>query len=208
MMILWMLACGGGKDGATETHWGDITADRAGESASVDVLTAYGFNSPSNGKAIVFLTGNADASCDDATNGLSGGSEDFDPSVVLPAGQCSLFFQVTYSGGSFSDSASAGSPSVDSIIAANCAMDEGDWAYEERDDWGWYYSGAYWQGSPQDYTLEVEGGDGADFTFTLDMQTWDGNFIYDNMEAAPAQGHVAGSGTASWCETFGQTSFF
>jgi hypothetical protein len=87
-------------------------------------------------------------------------------------------------------------------------MDEGDWGTPEDETEGWEYSGPYWQGSPQDYALHLEGGAGEPIGWMVDADTYDGNFIYDSMDPAPASGRVAGLGVAEWCEDLGETVFF
>lgn len=210
MLLLALAACTGAKDGATDPYWGTIVADRAGETGEVQVYSGFGFNSASNGKGLVYLTANPDATCDTALNGLTGGDPDFDPTVVMPASQCTVFAYFDYDAGTLTDSAAPGSPSIVSIVAVGCAMDDGAWDYQDDggDNVGYYYSGHLWQGSPQTYQLTVSGGDEAAFDVSLSMSTWDGNFIYEEMTAAPAEGLVVGSATAEWCPELGQTVYF
>lgn len=207
-MILLLLAACGPKEAEADPHWGEIVAQRAGETASVDVYAAFGFSLEDT--AIVYLTANADASCDDAARALSGRDPDFDPTVVLPPGQCTLFANVRWAGGSFTDSAAVGSPTTESVVVASCAMDEGAWSYvdDDPDDAGFYYSGSLWQGSPQAYELEIGGGDGAPFSVSLSASDWSGDFLYEELGEALADGDVGGAAEAEWCEALGETVYF
>lgn len=202
--LLALLAGCAGKDGAAGVHWGDVTALRAGEHAVVEGRAAFGFDSASNGKALLYVTSNADATCDDATNGLSGNTSTFDPTRVLPAGTCSVFVYLDYDGAS----ASVASPSAAATLALNCAMDEGEWVDAGEGDGDLVYSGPYWQGSPGEFDVTVSGGEGAAFALDLSMGAFDGTFIYESSDDAPADGEAAGSISAEWCEGFGQTTFF
>lgn len=207
-------ACGGADGKPGETHWGDVVADRAGETASVDGLAAFGYNLGDT--AVIFVVPNAAATCADAFHMLDGDPE-YDPTVANPAGTCNMFVNVSdYLGGQsalgvdtpFTYSASASTPSTNSIIALNCAMDTGEWVQEQRNTFGYFYSGPYWQGSPEEYMVTVSGGDEAGYSLDVEMSSYDGNFIYESMEDAPASGSAAGSIDAAWCPDLAQTVYF
>lgn len=208
-LLLMMIACGGKEDSGVDPVLGTVTAERDGETADAEAQSAFGYNR--DGRAVIYLSPNPDTTCADVGTYLSGPDAEWDPSVVNAAGKCSVFFQVTYEGAevSYSDDP------VNALIALNCAMNEGSWVLEQRDDYGYYYSGPWWQGSPTTaaeggagYAMTLSGGEGDDFQFSLDASSYSGNFIYESMEDAPASGAVAGTGTATWCDDIGLSVFF
>lgn len=205
-LVLLLVGCGDEAGKAGSTHWGDLVADRAGEAASVDGLSAFGFNL--SGSAVLLVVPNDAATCEDAFHTLDADPE-YDPSVTTPAGACSTFVDLTgYDPAGMTATSTPDAPSTTSIIALSCAMDSGAWALEQRNTYGYFYSGPYWQGSPDDYTITASGGDEEDFTVDVEMSAFDGNFIYDSMEDAPASGSASGSVTATWCSDLSQTVYF
>lgn len=58
---------------------------------------------------------------------------------------------------------------------------------------------------PQSFSLTLEGGDEGDFDLTLDMDDYNGSFIYDteNADPDPGSGAVTGSATVTWCPDIG-----
>lgn len=201
-----LTACTGDDGKPGETHWGDVVADRAGETASIDGLVAFGYNLGDT--AILLVLPNAAATCADAFHMLDGDPE-YDPTVANPPGTCTTFVHLSaYTTSGVTASSTAASPSTTSIIALNCAMDTGEWVQEQRNTFGYFYSGPYWQGSPEEATLTVSGGDEAGYALDVEMSSYDGNFIYESMEDAPASGSAAGSIDAAWCPDLAQTVYF
>lgn len=203
ILILAMLAAceGGAGDGDGYTLVGTVEA--AGSTADVRNAKAFGVNT--GGKAAVLVVPNPDATCDDAATYLSGPSGDWNPEVVNGVGVCNLYVYLPeYAGDTtIQDDAAA------ATVVLNCAMDDGTWIYEERDDGdvGYYYDGPWWIGSPDGFELSLSGGDDEDFALSVAMDAYNGSFTYDveNPDPDPGTGAVAGETVAEWCPDMGPT---
>lgn len=206
-MIWLFLACTGETESGDLGVAGTLTAERVGETtvtveAEMSTLTAFGVNT--NGQAAILLSSSADATCADAADYLLSNSSDLSPELLTPVGACSTYIHLSAYDGTaveyVDDAASA-------TIALNCAMGDGEYVHEERDDGdvGWYFDGAWWQGTPTGFTLSVEGGDESDLTVSLDMSNYNGSFTYDveYSDPDPAEGDVTGTATVSWCPDMG-----
>jgi len=201
MTFLLLLAC---KEEAKtfDVDLGTIVADRAGESADVSAVSAYGFND--FGHALLYFTGKPDVSCELVTEFLTA-NDIWDASQVREAGFCEFYVTMSYEG--------SATHVQDDLLAAypglNCAMDDGEWVYETHNtDTDYYYNGPYWQGMPEAFSLDVSGGDSAPFELSLDMDSYSGGFIYDDMTAEPANGAVAGTIQLEWCPDLSNTPLF
>ncbi len=194
MIILMLAACSGGSKLPAIT--GTVTAE-SGQAGDVRGPVAFGVTTA--GKAAVLVAPNPDATCADAAAFITGGDEDFNPETVLGAGVCAVYALIDgYDGAEVTLTEGA-------TLVVDCAMDAGEWVYEERGSGyeGWFYDAEdWWIGAPEAYTLTMSGGDGADLTFQIDMDTYTGRFPYDNEdpEADPATGAVTGGVTATWCD--------
>lgn len=201
-MILLILACGTPEKEA-ETNLGTITADRAGEAA--DVLAAAGFGYSGQGKAILVFTGNPDATCAGVASLLTS-KDPVDPTDILQQHSCEFTTLMTYDG----TKVTVEDDKLAATVALSCAMDEGEWNLETRDqgDKDYFYSGPYWQGHPESFSLSLSGGEGEDFAMDLEMSDYSGNFIYESLDAAPASGAVAGSVQFTWCPDLSQAAIY
>ena len=206
MVIVLLMACtgSGGKTAEGSGVAGTVSASgfEGGGAVSADVSTGAAFGVNTGGEAVLVLTPNADATCADAASWLLGDDEDWSPEAIIPEGTCGLYVRGAYEGSlSVEDDATA------VTISLACAMDTGEWVYEERDDGdiGWYFDGAWWVGSPDTFSLSVEGGDDADYDVTLDMDGYSGSFTYDveNPDPDAATGAVGGNAPATWCPDLG-----
>lgn len=205
--MLWLLACTGeaGKDGEGQGVTGTVAASgyQGGGEVSALVSTGSAFGVNTAGEMVLVLSPNPDATCDDAATWLLGGDDDWSPEAVVPVGTCGLYLSGAYESGPLTveDDATA------VTISLACAMDDGEWVYEERDDGdvGWYFEGPWWVGSPDGFSLTVDGGDEADYDVSLDMDGYSGSFSYDveNPDPDSASGAVSGSTTAEWCTSLG-----
>lgn len=206
MILALALACSGEKEGDDVLRGvaGTVTAERVGETTTTvsgDAYTSAAFGVNANGRIALLLTPNPDATCADAANYLT--NPDFDGEVVTPVGTCSIYVRASYDGGPLEviDDAAA------ATVSLNCAMGDGEWVYEERDegDVGYYFDGAWWIGSPDGFTLNVAGGDGSDFALALEMSSYNGSFTHDVAypDPDPAAGKVTGETDVSWCADMG-----
>ena len=194
LMFLLLAACTGASDMPVPLA-GTVTAE-TGEAA--DVVSATAFGVKVGGTAGILVSPNPDSTCADAADFLLSSDVDFNPEVLSGEGVCNVYLRLdAYTGEEVTlvDDASA-------TVSLNCAMDAGSWEFEERNDEGYFYTGPWWVGSPDAYTLTVSGGDTSDFTVSLEMDSYYGRFPYDEdePEADLATGAVAGTFTATWCE--------
>ncbi len=207
MILALLMACAGEKDGEDELSGvaGTVSAERVGATtetvtATVETMQAFGVNT--NGVVAVLLSPNADATCADAATYLEGPGDDWSPEVITGVGTCSVYVRANYDGGPLE----TGDATV-ATVSLNCAMGEGEWVHEERDegDIGYYYEGAWWIGSPDGFELTIDGGDGEDFAVSLAMEQYNGSFTYDveYPDPDPASGAVSGEATATWCADMG-----
>jgi len=184
---------GAGKDAI----FGTVSA--AGSSAMVSDGSAYGVNVA--GRAIVLQSPNPDLTCDDAIAYARVGSTDDNPGDFVPAGTCGVYIEVPTgydpAGVTVDDDATR------ALVSLSCAMGDGEWVREERGegDLDWYWSGAYWQGTPDGFGLALAGGDEVGFSLTLEMASYAGSFVYDtdNPDPDPATGDVSMAVSAEWC---------
>jgi hypothetical protein len=127
-----------------------------------------------------------------------------DPTLLFLGGACNLFGYVQSWDGS---EATWTSDPVAVTWALNCTIGDGAFAWEERgDDDGYYWSGRYWQGAPQQWTLTLSGGGGEAIEADIEMNDYDGDYIYEFTEAT-ATGLVSGAVRASWCPDLAETPF-
>lgn len=199
-MIFLLMACTGEEAEKVDKELGEIVADRAGERAAVNVPVAFGYHF--GGKAILFFGGNPSGSCEDATEYLK--SSIFDPSSLLAAGTCQMSVLMTYDG----EEVSYQDDLANVTLSLGCAMDSGAWVFEERDDEDYYYSGPWWQGHPDEFSITLAPGDNASYDVTVDMDQYSGGFIYEELEAAPATGTVSGTFNATFCEELKYADIF
>ncbi len=187
--------------------WGAITAQRAGERALVTEGAGWGFDSPTNGKAVFYFASSADLGCDEVGAAL-GGPEDpgWDRAALLPPETCAIFAYLDYdagSGGGWTES-----DTISATLSVSCAMDPGAWEQSDECLGSFCYTGHYWQGNPTDFDLSVTGGAGDAYAVQLRMDGYDGHFTYESPDPAPASGTVNAVTEAGWCTEIGQTSWF
>jgi hypothetical protein len=201
--MLLLLACVDTDPGALAPLEGTITVE-SGEAADVSGVTA--FATFVGNKAAVVVSPNADSTCDDAVSYFAGGDADFNGETVGAPGFCNIYVRID----DFENGATM-EDSTDATVSLNCAIGEGSWVWEERNQGyeGWYFSGPFWVGSPTGYTLSLSGEEDGDLTFSLEMSEYSGRFPYDadNPEADPASGRVAGGVVAEWCDDLDQGLF-
>lgn len=198
MILGLLLACADENAGGGYTLTG--TVESAGSVADVRNAVAFGVNA--GGKAALFVSPNPDATCDDAGTFLGGPGEDWSPAVVNAAGYCNVYVSIP----SYEGSIAVEDDMASATVVLGCAMDDGEWVQERHeDDEGYFYDGPWWQGSPEAFSITVEGGDDADFAVELEMHDFSGQFIYDtvNTDPDPGTGTVSGTVTASWCADMG-----
>lgn len=192
------------KDGsATPQVTGAIAPDGEGVSADVEIYKAFAMDAGSG--FVAYLSNNPDATCDSVTEYLRAEAP-HDPSGFLVGGTCDVAIRIdTWDGGK----TATDDPVAAAGFAINCYFGSDGWELETRDndDRDYYWQGREWQGSPAVYSYDFSP-DGDSYTLDLSMSAYNGSFIYESLEAAPASGSVSGTITAERCEALATTPFF
>lgn len=209
--LWWMLplvaACDHGTDTDAEAFLvkGDLTS---GDGADGMVRGRQAFGFATAGRGIVYVAANGAATCADLVEYLDR-TELIDPSATLMLeGHCNLTLTFDYDDATGWDGLTEAELTT-ALWSVSCAMDEGDWEVQSRQGVeDYFYSGRWWQGSPDTVSTTLHGADG-DVSFDVDMNGFSGNFIYEEFQAAPATGTVSGAGVATtWCPQLAQTPLF
>lgn len=206
LLLLGLVACAEEiKDPGTLVT-GTIEIQGADAPAQVEQRAAFGFNGigPSGRpRAIVYVAGPEEASCEQVATLLSGEDPKFDPSPLWMPDNCNLVLTAEYSGAPLSLDIGPKEFTGEATPSLSCQLGEGDFVWEERDkdDIGWFWSGRTWQGGPTEWSVDLSGGDGEPLMLDLRMDRWDGDFIYEPASPeAPGTGLLSGTARAEWCE--------
>lgn len=202
-MIL-LLACAQEEE-VKSVQLGTLTAERAGEQAEVVAARAFGYDA--GGRAVVWFSGNPDATCEAAAAWLAG--QVADPSGLLLGGTCEAAATLSYDGAPVTHT----SDPLSVELSLGCAMDDdpaapGAWSSAGG---SYVYSGHWWEGSPDldgAWSLGLAPAEGGGYTLSLDMRVFEGGFVYESGEAAPANGTVTGEVAVAYCEELAQASIF
>jgi hypothetical protein len=196
---LLLISCG--KDD-TGIEYGIIEGTLSfddGESASVATHKAFGYDV--NGKALLYFSASEDATCADVAEYLDWG-DPTDPTAVFAAGHCNLYALVNNFDGS---ELTVSSDRLAVTWAINCTIGEGSWEWINAfDDPRYEWSGRYWQGDAETWTLTLSGGGGDPFVAELEMNDYDGDYIYEFVDAT-ASGLVSGTTQVEWCADLAET---
>jgi hypothetical protein len=190
---------------ATPQVSGAIAPDGEGIEADVTIYKAFAMHSGSGFAA--YLSNNPDATCDMVTEYLTAEAP-HDPSDFLVGGACDVAIRIdTWEDGS--GRAATDDPLAAAGFSINCYFGDEGWELETRDndDRDYYWQGREWQGSPAVYSYDFSE-DGDNYSLDLDMSAYNGSFIYESLEAAPASGGVTGVIKAERCESIATTPFF
>lgn len=202
--VLWLVslvsACASPDGGAGADSLGTLISP-AGDAALVGAH-GFGFDSPSNGQLALYVPGAADATCSDVARSLSNDRE-LDPTVLTPAGTCSMFLYAAYTPPEATTWFAA-----PATVVLNCAFGDGTWSQSADCDGGYCFSGDFWTGAPGTFDVTVSGGDGADYAVDLDLSLFSGQFPYASQETVSIEGEVVGTGDAAWCTDIGQSAYF
>lgn len=173
-----------------------------GEVAAIAGHRAFGFDR--NGQVLLYFASNNAATCAGVAEELQWG-EPTDPSDLFSAGHCNVYAMVNdYSGSEVTIS----SDRLRVTWALNCTIGEGAWNWEVRgNDSGFYWSGRWWQGDPETWTITLSGGGGDDFVADVQMNDYDGDYSYEFIEAT-AEGLVSGTALVEWCDDLGESDLF
>ncbi len=167
--------------------------------ASVAGHKAFGYDR--NGQALLYFASSQDATCAGVAEYLDWG-DPTDPSAIFSAGHCNIYAMINdYTGSEVTIS----SDRTRVTWALNCTIGEGSWDWENRgQDSGYYWSGSYWQGDPETWTITLSGGGGDDFVADIQMNDYDGDYIYEFINAT-ATGLVSGTTLVEWCDDLSET---
>lgn len=194
-MIVWFLACDAGEGPALEGAIGGTIS--SGESSG-QVIAGTAFAAELGGNILFGVFPETGVSCDDAAAELTAGDARWNPSKVQAAGACSMSVFATFD----TELSLIDATLVDATVSVSCAMDTGEWEHRTTGEAGWYYSGPWWQGSPEVFSLNLTGDKDAGYQFSIEMDTYSGQFIYDLTypEPDPGTGAVSGAIDAAYCD--------
>ena len=206
--VLLLSACNGDDDtDNTEASQatGTIVA-QTGETGDVAVKRAFGF--ATNGIGLVYMSSNPSATCDNVVEMLNA-DEAHNPDQVLLAGHCNFIYKFKYPESAGFDGLSFTEDDLLSTLwSVSCAMEDGAWEYSNNDgDRDYYYTGTWWQGSPDSHQTALNAVD-EDIQITVTMGPYSGHFIYEGLDSIPATGQVSGTITAKRCTQLAQTDLF
>lgn len=206
LFLIVLVACKGEEtpaDGATFSPAGTITIDNG---ASADVAGAQAFAYAINGTGFLYISSNPAATCEGVVEYLTS-SEPYDPADVLRAGHCNLSFAFSYEGDDWDGATFDQEDLAMGIWSVNCAMDTGTWSLEDHDGYvDYFYDGSWWQGAPTEHATSLSG-TGSSLGLDVTMEAYDGDLIYEALEAVPGTGHVSGSVDTSWCALLATTPY-
>lgn len=190
--VCGLLAGCSGEEKAGPTLTGVVSAG----GSSGEVRPGAAWATEFDGELFLVVYPVADASCEDAGDAL-GNDPDWQPTAVYEAGGCSMSVHDPEFDGSLTVTDGT---ILDATVSVSCAMDDGEWEDQGGDD-GWQYSGPWWQGSPETFSLTVTA-EGDNYHLTVAMDTYSGQFIYDleNPEPDPGAGAVTGDVAAQPCD--------
>lgn len=184
---------------------GTVTAD--GETAEAFIGAAWGYNV--DGGMMLVVSPKLEATCDQVQAwGFTDLKDTYDPSPVIDPGTCVTTFtsSSSYDPAGLDVTGNADDPAITLISNIYCAMEGGEWVDGEE---GVEYSGDIWQGMAVDVTASVSGGDGSDFTWSMDATSWNGGFPYDDSRlTVDATGSLSGEGTGGWCDAMSEQPMF
>lgn len=199
-LVLTIVACEPATEAEVPPLEGEITSN--GESGVV--RGGSGFAAERDGRLVAMVYARSDITCELAGEDLGNGGSDWDPTDVLEAGACGLSVLADYDG----SLAIEGGTIYDATVSISCAMGEGTWEFREKqgsNPAGFFYSGSWWQGSPALYDLAISGDEEAGYTLEVAMDTYEGQYIYDLVEADkdPGEGEVKGGLSLEPCAEIG-----
>jgi hypothetical protein len=202
------VACTGKSGGDTALQplvTGRISPDGAGEFG--DVAFYHAFAMDAGGRFAAYLSSTPGVTCDDVVGYLTQTDEPEDPTGFFSGGSCDLF--VKFSSGWEGAKSATNDPIAGAGLTFSCAMGEGSFVLEERDenDIDYYWSGRWWQGYPQEYRYDFAA-EGDSYVLDMEFSSYDGGFIYESPQSVPATGAVSGTITAERCEGIATTVAF
>lgn len=192
----------------TPIQLGTVSAD--GASGEAWYAAAWGYDQVTDGgHALLVVVAPRAASCEEAAAWVSDivEGDDYDPTGVVDPGTCTTTFTTSsYDPAGSSVSSTEDDPDFSLFANEYCAMPGGSWS---EGDEGWSYSGDIWSGTAKNVQASVSGGDGAELSWSIDADGWDGGFPYDSTRVAlDAEGTVVGEGVAGWCDALAASPVF
>ncbi len=187
---------------------GTITPNGADFSGKLGIAKAFGFDL--GGKFMVYMSSDSSATCEGVYDYLGGEEDPVDPVDLFEDGYCNMFVMVSsgYDGGlEATDDAIVGAGT-----ALECPMGDGEWVYERRDDddkdYFWDPAEQYWVGHPETYTYSFSGDSDSGYTLDIEMSTYDGGFLYVEMDNTPASGSASGTVDVEVCSKLATLTIF
>jgi hypothetical protein len=178
--------------------------------AAFEVSRAFSYNV--DDQLIAYLSSNTATTCEDVAAYLSN-THPLDKAALMRAGTCAMTVVLKGLYGYDGDFSATGpdeyggpGAAVSSVI--ECAMGEGEFALESRDDGeDYYWTGRWWKGVPLDYEWTITGGDGDITTIAVDMRDYKGGLPYDAVyDNVFGSGDVTGAVEAQWCPDLSESN--
>ena len=202
----------GSTDEVTPFITGTVTA--AGE-ASADIAFYKAFAFDQGGKMVAYFSSNRFATCDNVAQYLRDAEDPYNPSEMFTGGHCNMSIVIDGDfDGSFEHTRPAGTDEPNLVAAGTsmeCAMGTGEFELTrltEDDNDDYYWSGRWWQGRPNAFAWSFSGGEAEGYELTMEMTTYDGGFIHEELDDTPAEGRVSGTISAEWCTDLGTTALW
>lgn len=203
LLLSTFLACGGADAGSQL----DGTLTTADYSVTVANSAAFGFHI--DDQAYLYVASNPDATCADVVDYLthSSSSEAYDPTAVWLGGTCNLLLSLSgYDGSDFSFGGDDNY--LKGFWNLNCAMGEGEFVYETRNNYtDYYWSEQVWIGGAEGHDTTVTHETDASYTITTTLTSWRGNYN-DQLGDVPMEGSVTGTVQAEWCSDLYQSGLW
>jgi hypothetical protein len=189
---------------------GTISLDDRDGAAIVRGVRAFGYNA--DGRMLVFISNNTDATCNGVSELLGSGGATVDPSDIYVAGTCYMLIAVDGYDGGFSHTYSEGTGDYSLAVssAIGCAMGDGDFELVDTVNGpGYQWTGTWWVGAPTAYAWDFTGGDGDDLELDMRMTRYQGSLpLSTEYVEVQAEGIVEGVVTAKWCPELADASTF
>lgn len=182
-----------------EGFFGDLTITSVELAGRLAVEQAFGL--AQDDTLLLYLSSNPAATCARVAAYLMPSDEPADPSDLRLGGTCDMFLKIRDWDGDFS---ATNDRVAIASSAISCALGDGVFVYEERGDGylDYYWSGRWWQGIPDLYTLSIRDAADGGFTISGEMTSFDGAFIYEKMQSEPGTGEVYGEAGITRCDAF------
>jgi len=207
LYLALVLGCGQDPEKSTDDEapsiTGNIRLDEWSGTAQVEMTRAFAYEA--DGSLVAFLSSNDATTCEAAGEYLSG-VHPLSKDDLMRGGTCAMTIVLKEPYPYDGDFAATGpeteiNPGASVSSAIECAMGDGSFVRESRNDSeDYYWSERWWRGTPFNYAWNISGGGGGTVTIEVDMSDYRGSLPFDGVYAnVTATGEVSGTVKAQWC---------